>query len=110
MIASSSAYKNQTNDSRFRDCDLNGGVDRDVIGKTDTVKSCRFNLSSLGECSNLVEGTNYGYADGKPCILVKVNRVSYISVLCDYRAEDERRVLQFTTWPSMLYEVSSHLG
>lgn len=34
-------------------------------------KACRFDRGDLGPCSS----GNYGYDTGKPCVLVKVNRV-----------------------------------
>ncbi|XP_062311158.1 sodium/potassium-transporting ATPase subunit beta-2a isoform X1 [Osmerus eperlanus] len=37
-------------------------------------RSCQFNLSTLEECSGLSD-PSYGYAHGKPCVLIKLNRV-----------------------------------
>ncbi|KAJ8275485.1 hypothetical protein COCON_G00072370 [Conger conger] len=37
-------------------------------------RSCQFNRSALLQCSGL-EDRFYGYRDGKPCILIKLNRV-----------------------------------
>ncbi|KAI5609317.1 ATPase Na+/K+ transporting subunit beta 2a [Silurus asotus] len=37
-------------------------------------KACQFNRTMLDQCSGLVEQT-YGYSDGKPCVLIKLNRV-----------------------------------
>ncbi|KAG9338991.1 hypothetical protein JZ751_024389, partial [Albula glossodonta] len=37
-------------------------------------RSCQFNRTMLEECSGLTD-RYYGYHDGKPCVLIKLNRV-----------------------------------
>lgn len=46
-------------------------------------EACRFRRSQLSLCSGLSDLT-YGYAEGKPCILLKMNRVRWqlLSLLC----------------------------
>lgn len=37
-------------------------------------KVCQFKRSTLRQCSGLPDA-NFGYAEGKPCIIIKMNRV-----------------------------------
>ncbi|KAM8954073.1 sodium/potassium-transporting ATPase subunit beta-3 [Pelodytes ibericus] len=37
-------------------------------------KSCRFNRTALGPCSG-IEDPSFGYKDGNPCVIVKMNRI-----------------------------------
>ncbi|XP_067301567.1 sodium/potassium-transporting ATPase subunit beta-2a [Pseudorasbora parva] len=37
-------------------------------------RSCQFNRTTLGDCAGINDRT-YGYQDGKPCVLIKLNRV-----------------------------------
>uniref|UniRef100_A0A673NIS6 Sodium/potassium-transporting ATPase subunit beta-3 n=1 Tax=Sinocyclocheilus rhinocerous TaxID=307959 RepID=A0A673NIS6_9TELE len=39
-------------------------------------KACQFKRSELRQCSGLAD-SNFGYSEGQPCILVKMNRVSH---------------------------------
>lgn len=39
----------------------------------DPKKACKFSVSSLGKCQN--PDTAFGYAEGKPCIYLKLNRI-----------------------------------
>lgn len=56
-------YQNQ-NDSRYVDCSDG------VPPAPGTL--CRFNMTTLGPCT---AATSYGYPEGKPCILLKLNKV-----------------------------------
>lgn len=37
--------------------------------------SCQFNRSSLGPCAGLDGNESFGYAEGSPCVIVKMNRI-----------------------------------
>ncbi|KAG8445511.1 hypothetical protein GDO86_010323 [Hymenochirus boettgeri] len=37
-------------------------------------KACQFNRTSLGPCSG-IDDPHFGYKDGKPCVIVKMNRI-----------------------------------
>ena len=46
-------------------------------------KPCIMDLSALGECYDTSSEFEYGYNEDKPCIFVKLNRVSS-SLLCQF--------------------------
>ncbi|XP_053318673.1 sodium/potassium-transporting ATPase subunit beta-2-like [Spea bombifrons] len=68
-------------------------------------RACQFLRSSLGLCSGL-EDNSYGYKDGTPCVLIKMNRVIHflpsvipqlsntsITVNCTGKTEENERLL-----------------
>jgi len=76
------AYKNAS-DFTIKDC------------HSDKKSSCPVKLSRLGPCSGLSD-KSYGYDSGKPCVLLKINKVSltqsqftqvsFVQFVCQHRA------------------------
>ncbi|XP_054915246.1 sodium/potassium-transporting ATPase subunit beta-1b [Poeciliopsis prolifica] len=67
----------QSNNMLFEDCGElpadykhRGELESDMGG----TKACRFHRSLLGPCSGL-EDNDFGFKDGKPCLIVKLNRI-----------------------------------
>jgi len=70
----------QKDDMKFENCGespdtykMRGDLEPDVLGAR---KACRFSKSWLGGCSGATDAT-YGFKDGKPCLIVKLNRIVY---------------------------------
>ncbi|XP_030059711.1 sodium/potassium-transporting ATPase subunit beta-1 [Microcaecilia unicolor] len=66
----------QTETKDFEDC---GWEPSEYIERKDSSvqglkKVCTFNRKWLGNCSGLSD-TTYGYSSGKPCVIIKLNRV-----------------------------------
>uniref|UniRef100_A0A8C6WF25 Sodium/potassium-transporting ATPase subunit beta n=1 Tax=Neogobius melanostomus TaxID=47308 RepID=A0A8C6WF25_9GOBI len=69
--------KEQSDPTKFEDCGRDpadykhrGDLESDVGSR----KACRFPRTTLGPCSGL-EDRDFGFGKGKPCIIVKLNRI-----------------------------------
>ncbi|XP_041320073.1 sodium/potassium-transporting ATPase subunit beta-2-like, partial [Pyrgilauda ruficollis] len=64
-------------------------------------RACRFERSRLGPCAGLGPHGDYGYGSGRPCVLVKVNRVinffpgknKSINIVCAAKREEDAALL-----------------
>ncbi|XP_047432603.1 sodium/potassium-transporting ATPase subunit beta-1b [Mugil cephalus] len=67
----------QKDQMKFEDCGSEPGEYKnrgDLESDVGIRKACRFSRNLLGPCSGL-EDPHFGFKDGKPCIVVKLNRI-----------------------------------
>ncbi|KAJ8350380.1 hypothetical protein SKAU_G00255100 [Synaphobranchus kaupii] len=68
---------NQLDQMKYEDCGETPGEYKnrgDLDSAVGVRKACRFKRSWLGSCSGL-EDKDFGFKDGKPCLIVKLNRL-----------------------------------
>ncbi|XP_054644671.1 sodium/potassium-transporting ATPase subunit beta-1a [Dunckerocampus dactyliophorus] len=64
----------QTDEMKFEDCPATPDKYKDRDSTQGQCHACRFSRSWLGVCSGESDKT-FGFKDGKPCIIVKLNRI-----------------------------------
>ena len=76
MLRVLSEYENEKQvGENFIDCER--GRDPESIDKV-----CRFNVDQLG--GSCTWQKDYGYDEGQPCVIIKLNRVSRLSLVSNY--------------------------
>lgn len=55
-------------------CAHNGYFMQDDLEESSERRACQFKRSWLGDCSGL-QDPHYGYSQGRPCVLLRMNRV-----------------------------------
>ncbi|XP_075999931.1 sodium/potassium-transporting ATPase subunit beta-1b [Genypterus blacodes] len=69
--------ENQRDQMRYEDCGEEPGEYKnrgDLESEVGMRKACRFSRTLLGPCSG-IEDREFGFKEGKPCIIVKLNRI-----------------------------------
>ncbi|XP_017316171.1 sodium/potassium-transporting ATPase subunit beta-2b isoform X2 [Ictalurus punctatus] len=104
-----SAYNDSVQEQNNLDCTPDQYFiqeDSDSV-KNNPKRSCRFKRSVLEECSGLVD-RYYGYFDGKPCVIIKLNRVIGMlpgkdgpvpSVSCGPKGDDSDKMGEVAYFP-----------
>ncbi|KAJ0065193.1 hypothetical protein NL108_006546 [Boleophthalmus pectinirostris] len=67
----------QTKEKNYENCGVEPLPHKDrgpLLSDQGQKKACRFSRSLLGPCSGETD-TNYGFKEGKPCLIVKLNRI-----------------------------------
>jgi len=70
----------QNDNTKYEDCGDQPDTYKmrgDLEGTEGQRKACRFKKAWLGGCSGNDDEDTYGFKDGKPCLIVKLNRIVY---------------------------------
>ncbi|XP_062982975.1 sodium/potassium-transporting ATPase subunit beta-1 [Elgaria multicarinata webbii] len=77
FLATYNSSQQKDTDMEFESCDTVPSSPKDrgaYDASRGKLPSCRFNRSWLESCSGLHDST-YGYKEGKPCVIIKLNRI-----------------------------------
>jgi len=72
--------KVQNDDTKYEDCGDQPDTYKmrgDLEGNEGQKRACRFKKAWLRGCSGNDDDNTYGFKDGKPCLIVKLNRIVY---------------------------------
>ncbi|KAJ8014793.1 hypothetical protein DPEC_G00019440 [Dallia pectoralis] len=67
-------YNDNIQEQRNIQCQQDVYFHQDNLEESAERKACQFKRSWLGECSG-IHDANYGFSQGKPCILLRMNRI-----------------------------------
>lgn len=105
-----SPYNNSVQAQKNHECTPNQYFVQEDSGdvKNNPKRSCQFNRTVLEDCSG-IHDRYYGYQDGKPCVIIKLNRVIGMLpgndgqppfVTCGPKREDTDKIGELAYFPS----------
>lgn len=77
--SSFAAYNDGTQEKRNIRCTQDRYFMQDDLEESAERKACQFKRSWLGDCSGM-QDPHYGYSQGRPCVLLRMNRVRRVLV------------------------------